>query len=141
MRVISKKTLRMFWEDPKRPETTRTLLASWYKTVVAATWHHFAELRQTFNSADQVGNCVVFNVGHNRYRVIGRVLYADDEKPLPGVVYVLRVMDHEEYDENRWPDQCGCHDPPPGKATAKKKKAGRRRLNQPPQRRAKQHGE
>lgn len=31
--------------------------------------------KQTFGSADQVGNCVVFDVGSNRYRLIGRVLY------------------------------------------------------------------
>ena len=120
MRVISKKTLRVFWEDPKRPENARILLTSWNKVVLDATWHNFAELRQTFNSADQVGNCIVFDVGHNRYRVIGRVLYADPTKHLPGVVYVLRVMDHKEYDENKWPEQCGCHVPPPIRSKPKK---------------------
>jgi len=52
---------------------------------------------------------VVFDVGNNRYRLIGRVNYAR------GIVYVLKVMDHAEYDKNRWPDDCGCHKPPPKK--------------------------
>jgi mRNA interferase HigB len=111
VRVISKKRLREFWEDPKRPKDARALLTAWYKTTVLAAWRNFAELKQTFPSADRVGNCVVFDVGNNRYRLIGRVLFANDK--LPGVVYVLRVMDHAEYDENKWPDQCGCHNPPP----------------------------
>ena len=34
---------------------------------------------------------VVFDIGNNRYRLIGRVFY-------PHKHYVLRVMDHEEYD-------------------------------------------
>lgn len=140
MRVISRKTLREFWEDPKRPESARTLLPAWYKVVLGATWHNFAALRQTFNSADAVGNCVVFDVGHNRYRVAGRTLYADDEKHTPGVVYVLRVMDHEEYDENKWPNQCGCHDPPPGAGKGKKKPARKKSAGSRPTRRPKKRG-
>ncbi len=89
MRVISKKTLRVFWEDPKTPADAQPLLIAWYKVVLVATWHNFPELRQTFNSADQVGDCVVFNVGGNKYRVIGRVRYAKELQP--GVVYILRT--------------------------------------------------
>jgi len=25
-----------------------------------------------------------------------------------GILYVLRIMDHDEYDKNKWPEQCGC---------------------------------
>ena len=138
MRVISKKALREFWEDPKRPPNAQTLLSAWYKIVLDATWSTFGELRQMFNSADQVGNCVVFDVGHNRFRVIGRVLYADEENYLPGVVYILRVMDHKEYDENAWPGQCGCHEPPPKKG--RDKKSPRRGIGLRPTRRPRRRG-
>lgn len=111
MRVISQKRLKDFWENPKNPKDAQRYLSAWYKLAVAATWHNFAELRGTFGSADQVGDCVVFDVGNNRYRLIGRVRYATDV--LPGVVYVLKVMTHAEYDDNDWPDECGCHNPPP----------------------------
>jgi mRNA interferase HigB len=110
LRVISKKALRLFWESPKRPKVAKALLTAWYKAVLAADWHNFAELRQTFNSADQVGDCTVFNVGGNKYRIIGRVRYTKRE--IPGVVYVLSVMTHTEYDRNTWPDECGCYEPP-----------------------------
>ncbi len=123
MRVISKKTLRLFWAEHPAAEVP---LTAWYKATVGATWHNFAELRQTFGSADQVGDCVVFNIGGNKYRLIGRVRYA--RKALPGVVYVLKVMTHAEYDENKWPDECGCYDPP----KPKKKPAGARPTRRPP---------
>lgn len=112
MRVISKRALRVFWQ---RHPSARAPMTAWHKAVVAATWHTFAEVRQTFRSADLVGNCVVFDVGGNNFRVIGRVLYADAEKALPGVVYVLRVMTHDEYDRDDWPGQYGCHLPPPSR--------------------------
>ena len=60
-----------------------------------------------------MGNCVVFDVGNNRYRLIGRVNYAR------GIVYVLTVMDHAEYDKGRWIGDCGCHEPPPKRKKGK----------------------
>ena len=115
MRVISKRRLREFWESRKHDaEMAKRDLSTWYKLAKAAAWANFAQLKQTFGSADQVGNCVVFDVGNNRFRLIGRVLY---EK---GILYVLRVMDHTEYDKHRWVEECGCHKPPPKRpATAK----------------------
>jgi hypothetical protein len=62
---------------------------------------------------------VVFDVGNNRFRLIGRVNYRY------GIVYVLKVMDHREYDKNLWVDSCGCHKPPPKLATPKKAKEKR----------------
>lgn len=62
-------------------------MATWYKMAKQTDWENFAALKGTFASADQVGNCVVFDVGNNRYRLIGRVVYAK------GRLYVLKVMD------------------------------------------------
>ena len=59
MRVISRKAIRLFWEEPKRAKDAKPLLTAWYKVVLAAEWHNFADLRQAFNSADRVGNCTV----------------------------------------------------------------------------------
>lgn len=126
MRVISKKMLRLFWAVHPKAEPP---LTAWYKATVAAAWHTFAELRATFNTADQVGDCVVFNVGGNKYRLIGRVRYA--KKAHPGVVYVLKVMTHAEYDENTWPDECGCHEPPPKPKKKSRKPSGARPTRRP----------
>jgi mRNA interferase HigB len=95
-------------------------LAAWYKLARSARWANFGALRQTFGSADQIGNCVVFDVGNNRFRLIGRVNYAR------GILYVLRVMGHLEYDKKRRVDDCGCHRPPPNKPAAAKKAPAQR---------------
>ena len=116
MRVIAKSHLRRFWLTRKGDsEVAERDLSTWYKLAENADWAHFGALRQTFGSADQVGNCVVFDVGNNRFRLIGRVFYAS------GKLYILRVMDHQEYDKNRWVDECGCHKPPPRKPGRAKK--------------------
>jgi hypothetical protein len=39
----------------------------------------------------------------------------------PRLIYVLRVMDHKEYDETPWAKQCGCHQPPPKKPVTVRK--------------------
>lgn len=115
MRIISKRRLREYWEARKKDANIAERdLSTWYKLAKNAQWGRFAELKQTFGSADQVGNCIVFDVGNNRYRLIGRINYRR------GIVYVLRVMDHAEYDKNRWVEDCGCHEPPPKPGQKKK---------------------
>lgn len=120
MRVISKARLRQFWQTRKADSgIAERDLSAWYKLARHAEWANFGNLRQTFGSADRVGNCVVFDVGNNRFRLIGRVNYAN------GIIYVLKVMDHAEYDRGRWAADCGCHEPPPrreGKSAPRKRK-------------------
>ncbi len=108
MWVIAKSHLRRFWESRKDDsEVAQRDLLTWFKLAESAEWANFGALKRTFGSADQVGNCVVFDVGNNRFRLIGRVFYA------AGRLYILGVMDHREYDKGRWIDECGCYDPPP----------------------------
>jgi mRNA interferase HigB len=110
VRIISRRRLREFWETRKKDAATAERdCSTWYKLAKNADWSNFGTLRQTFGSADHVGNCTVFDVGNNRFRLIGRVNYNK------GIIYVLRIMDHAEYDKNRWVDDCGCHKPPPKK--------------------------
>ncbi len=118
VRIISKRRLKEFWESRKADASAAQKdLSTWYKVARNADWNNFGKLRQTFGSVDQVGSCVVFDVGNHRYRLIGRLNYA------LGILYVLRVMDHVEYDKNRWPDDCGCHKPPPKRPAAQKSSA------------------
>jgi mRNA interferase HigB len=108
VRVISKARLVEFWESRKADAAVAERdLSGWLKLAWHAEWPNFGALRQTFGSADQVGNCVVFDVGNNRFRLVGRVNYAK------GIIYVLKVMDQAGYDKTRWADECGCHEPPP----------------------------
>lgn len=61
----------------------------------------------------------MFNIGGNKYRLVTRILYPSQK------VFVLKVMTHEEYDEDKWKEECGCYEPPP---TSKAKRV------QPPKR-------
>jgi mRNA interferase HigB len=121
LRIISRRRLREFW-TARKDDVARAQrdLSAWHKAAKAAAWANFSAVRQTFGSADQVGNCVVFDVGNNRYRLIGRVNYRR------GIVYVLRVMDHAEYDLGRWIETCGCDRPPPKSPPEPRQKPTRR---------------
>lgn len=123
--VISKKHLKKFWEARKHDaDIAERDLSVWYKLAKSAGWENFADLKLTFPSADQVGNCIVFDVGNNRYRLIGRVNYTG------GRVYVLKVMDHKEYDKDAWPGTCRCHEPPPRRPDAGRTSRPRKRGGQ-----------
>ena len=93
MRVISRRRLREFWLT--HPEAEGPLRA-WFKVVHEMAWSNFAELRQTYLSADQVGRLVVFNIGGNRYRLVARVDYQWRK------LFVRAVMTHAEYSRGGW---------------------------------------
>ena len=69
-------------------------------------------MKAEFGTASPVGNCVVFNIGGNKYRLVTRILYPSQK------VFILKVMTHREYDEDKWKEECGCFTSPP---RAKKK--------------------
>jgi mRNA interferase HigB len=121
MRVISKARLRRFWELPGRRDAEGPLRA-WYTHVNSKTvsWHSWAAVKADFSSASSVGNCVVFNVGGNKYRLVARILYPSLK------VFVLRVMTHAEYDDDKWKVECGCFAPPPKSTQTRPPKGPRR---------------
>ena len=64
--------------------------------VRAAAWHHFADVRATISSADQYGRLTIFNIAHNKYRLIAAIHYN------VGRVYARHVLTHKDYDLGRW---------------------------------------
>ncbi len=110
MRVISKSRLREFWQVPRNSAAEGPLRA-WYTHVNCQTvsWQNWGDVKREFGTADLVGNCVVFNIGGNKFRLVTRILYPSQK------VFVLKVMTHKEYDDKRWQEGCGCFSPPPGK--------------------------
>ena len=108
MRVISKSRLKHFWElvgydDAEGP------LRAWYTHVShrKVRWLTWGDVKASFASASIFGDCIVFNVGGNKYRLICRVRYTTQK------VFVLKVMTHNEYDKGKWKHECGCMEPPP----------------------------
>ncbi len=108
MRVISKTRLRQFWESPGHRDAEGPLQA-WHAHVNNKTvgWHSWSDVKRDFPQASLVGSCVVFNIGGNKYRLASRILYISQK------VFVLKVMPHKEYDQDKWKVDCGCFSPPP----------------------------
>lgn len=91
MRVIAKKALVEFYTEHKDAETA---LGDWYEKTTNAEWSCFADVIQTFNSADYVGDKrIVFNVRGNQYRLVALVLFRIK------MVYIRFVGTHKDYGE------------------------------------------
>ena len=94
MRVISKRTLREFWEKHADAETS---LSGWHSVASRATWANLADIRQAFNSADVIrDNVTVFNIGGNKYRLVVDFDYSYQK------IYIWHVLTHAEYDKGDW---------------------------------------
>ncbi len=39
-------------------------------------WQSWGNVKAEFGTASLVGNCVVFNIGGNKYRLVTRILYS-----------------------------------------------------------------
>lgn len=90
MRVISNKPLRDFAAD--HPDADEPLQA-WRKTVEATEFKSYADLKRSFNSVDKVGDCYVFDIGGNKFRVVSGIFFKGQ------CLYVRHVMTHKEYDK------------------------------------------
>lgn len=91
MHIISKKALETFWR--KHPTSKAPLLA-WHKIVSVSNFVSFAQLKQTFSTADYVAPFIIFDIGGNNFRII-TVVHFNRQK-----LYVREVLTHTDYD--RW---------------------------------------
>ena len=90
MRVISRRTLRQFWED--HPDAEQALRA-WFREVQQARWAGPAEIKARYASASFLPrDRVVFNIKGNSYRLIVAIKYA------AGIVFIRFVGTHSDYD-------------------------------------------
>lgn len=91
MQVLALRTLRLFWE--KHPQAEGPL-RTWYAQVEAASWDTPAHVKDQFGTAvDFVAdNRVVFDIGGNKYRLVGYVAYRFKR------VLVKFVGTHAEYE-------------------------------------------
>lgn len=93
MHIITRKRLLDFAE---KYSDCSTALESWYRIVKHTDFNSFAELRQTFPSADIVDNLTVFNIGGNKARLIAAIHYNTHR------VYIRYILTHKEYDRGSW---------------------------------------
>ena len=92
MRIIAKKTLREFWEQPQYRDAEEPLKA-WYKVTEAADWATPADVKAAYGNASILANHrICFNIGGNKYRLVVYLNYPYR------VVYVRFIGTHVAYD-------------------------------------------
>ena len=90
MHVISRRTLKEFWE---RESAAEQALKAWFHEVEAARWRDSAELKKRYGSASIINaERVVFNICGNKFRLVARVNYASQ------TVFIRFVGKHSQYD-------------------------------------------
>lgn len=92
MEIINESEIHKF---SKKHANARRSAGNWIEVTKNATWNSFADVRQTFNSADYVNDLVIFDIGGHNYRLITSIDFGDAKR-----VYVIEMMTHSEYD--RW---------------------------------------
>ncbi|MFA6959676.1 MAG: type II toxin-antitoxin system HigB family toxin [Opitutaceae bacterium] len=91
MRIISRKTLKDFWEKHANAEPA---LKAWFHETKHADWKSFADIKARHRSADSLpGNRVVFNIKGNTYRLIVRIHFNTR------IVFIRFIGTHADYDK------------------------------------------
>ena len=91
MYIFGKRKIEQF---VSKHAITKNVLENWINVVKSAEWKHHAEFRQTFPSADYVGNAkYVFNIKGNEYRIVAVVMFVE------GTLTIRFIGTHEEYNK------------------------------------------
>ncbi len=107
MRIISEKKLDDLW---KRYPRTKNELMLWISIVRAAAWTSPADIkgalghRVDFVRTNNGNTVTVIDVANNKLRLITAVHYLD-RYPVKGRVYILRALNHSDYDKGDWKDE------------------------------------
>ena len=92
MHIISRKTLRRFYEKPDYRDAKGPLEA-WFHEAKAANWESSADIKSLYRSADILkNNRVIFNIGGNKYRLVVKINYPTK------TVFIRFIGTHKEYD-------------------------------------------
>lgn len=71
----------------------------WYRVARRAHWTSLVDVRQTYRTADVVGDKTVFNIRGNDYRLIVHINY------MTGIIYIKHLLTHAEYDRGAWKEE------------------------------------
>lgn len=99
MHVIKRAKLIEFWEK-KENGGSESFLDAWFRTMKKGAFENIAQLREVYRHADIVGECTVFNIGANKYRVITKIYFTEQ------TLLIRFVLTHKEYDKNAWKKDC-----------------------------------
>jgi mRNA interferase HigB len=92
VRIIARRTLQAFWEDPRYHDAEQPLRA-WHTEVKRAGWRTPAQIKAAHRSASFLANNrVVFDIAGNKYRLVVAVKYTAQ------IVFIRFVGTHAQYD-------------------------------------------
>jgi mRNA interferase HigB len=91
MRIISRNTLREFWEVHAEAEAA---LRAWIDDAIQADWQDPTDIKNVYaNASILANNRVVFNIRGNKYRLIVHMRYEI------GIIFIRFVGTHAEYNK------------------------------------------
>lgn len=93
--LIKKQTIEDFAKQHAR---SRKSFDDWLEKLKHAVWHQPNDIKQTFNSADLLGNGsnrVVFDISGNNYRMICKYVFGEKQVHL----FICWIGTHAEYDK------------------------------------------
>lgn len=92
MRIISRASLRDFWNQPQYIDAEQPLKA-WYDEAKHADWSTPQDIKSLYRNASFIANNrVIFNIHGNKYRLIVAVNYAFS------ICYIRFIGTHKQYD-------------------------------------------
>jgi mRNA interferase HigB len=95
--VISRKKLK---EAASTHAEVTPALNAWYRIARRAKWKSLADVRVTWSSADIYGECTIFNIKGNKYRLIVWINFYTQK------IFIRHVMTHAEYTKGGWKNDC-----------------------------------
>lgn len=91
MRIISRRTLKEFWEKHSDVEGA---LKTWHTRVKRAQWKTPSDVKMDYRNASFIeNNRVIFNIKGNSYRLVTAIHYQS------GIVYIRFIGTHNAYDK------------------------------------------
>ena len=91
MRIIAKRTIRIFWKQHPRAKGP---LEAWHQEVARADWASPSSVKAQFRSASMLqDNRVAFNIAGNHYRLVVKINYSYR------ILYIRFVGTHADYDD------------------------------------------
>jgi mRNA interferase HigB len=92
MRVIAKRTLREFYQQPNHQDAKGPLEA-WHAEAIKAKWRTPHDIKARIGNASIINDSlVVFNIAGNKYRLVVDIDYARQ------AMFVKFIGTHAEYD-------------------------------------------
>jgi mRNA interferase HigB len=97
MRVISPKRIK---EAIAQNAEWSASLKTWLRVMKLGDWNNSAELKQSWSNFEKVGICYVFDIMHNRCRLIAHIDFKYK------LVFIRSILSHADYGKDGWKNDC-----------------------------------